>query len=283
MNTRKILNTSLFLFASFVLPLQIVHSSEMKFEAGPMGSGRFLTPCNIDGRHFDCFVDTGSDFSLVNDDEVFRKYPSSGELRYAGAGGVFKETDKIRINKFVVDGKTIRNVELGRFSPEEHWSTRLGMNILKNYRVQMNFKKKKIRIGVRESCGKDLVSFTLRDKGIPAMPIEIGGEKVTAMFDTGAALTVVDANLISKKPDLFAFLGDVNGGDSTNHKVDMKAYQAKELVIGNTSFKDLLVLSMDFTQMKKYFGNDVHAIIGFNLFVQRNWYFDFPEGHFRLY
>jgi len=57
----------------------------------------------------------------------------------------------------------------------------------------------------------------------------------------------------------------------------MKLFKAKELTIGTHNFYDIHVIAFDFSPIRPYFNKNVDYIIGYNIIIQANWFFDFDN------
>ena len=95
------------------------------------------------------------------------------------------------------------------------------------------------------------------------VPVEIGGQKVNFVFDTGANVSTITAST-AKKMGLTMIETDISVGTSTDKRVTSKLGVARLMKIGNITLKNVVFLVMPdealYFPQAKY---QIHGIVGF--------------------
>lgn len=93
-------------------------------------------------------------------------------------------------------------------------------------------------------------------------------------FDLYPSVGPATGARIKGNPSNFIFIKNSTGGDTTGASVVLPIYRAKLLKVGPLEFRDLKVLAMDLSGMRKAIGDDIRVAIGYNVISQHDWYFD---------
>lgn len=255
--------------SAYSAPLQVV--------SGEFDSGRIYVTCEFDNISKNCFVDTGSTISAVAD-ERFAAYPVTGRLQYKSASGIPKAVDEISIERLRIGLAEHRQVKVARFDPIDGLESVLGINLLVGEPFAFQFRPSPILLPNAPAPSELLNSLTVHEKNIVSIPIQIGADRMNALWDTGAGLSSVDVEYVQTHPHEFDFIQDIdNGFDGTGKPVAMKLYSIKEIKIGPRLFKNEKVLAIDFSIVRDHISKDIALILGFNLITKMNWFFDLAK------
>lgn len=103
----------------------------------------------------------------------------------------------------------------------------------------------------------------------------ISGHEINGIWDTGAGLTTIDSEFANKHPDIFTFVKEIDGGDTTGSQIKMKLYTVKKLMIGTLVLENVQFLAYDFSPIRAKLNDPtINMAIGFNILIHHDWYFD---------
>lgn len=271
----KLIST-LFLNCFFIsicsaLPLQV--------HQGPLDSGQLFVDCEFDSIKDLCQVDTGANFTSIANKPEYDNYKSIGKFRFKSASGIPKEVNKVTINEIAFGDLKLSSVNVARLGNDPQFNSVAGLDLLLTTPFSFNFSSSpELNFELSSKLSLKGKLITSGKDGL-TMPISIASNPIVAFFDTGAGLSCVDTEYISKYPELFSFVMDIpNGVDATGNTVFMKLYKIKHITIGTHEFYEENVLAFNFEPIREKMSKDVSFIIGFNLITKANWYFDIKNA-----
>ena len=102
-----------------------------------------------------------------------------------------------------------------------------------------------------EEIGADYDNQTLilDDRFHPYVEVYCGEHKASAVWDTGAGITVVDIAFIADHPDLFQEAGASTGTDATGLQVETPMFMMAASMIGMTAFPACKVAGVDLSRL----------------------------------
>jgi hypothetical protein len=246
-----------------------------------VNAGVIFMDCSFDGKQTPCELDTGSgrNITVLNND-FFNRYPVIGHAKTGGMSGGLQSVDIIQISDFRVD-----SIPFGSQRIEREARSRcdnglsapvIGWVALASRSLELSFSDKNPHAIIDGRLPRGIFPFKFSmDKDI-LLPAKVSGQETTAMFDTGAGLTVIDENIIANHPENFMFVEEYPASDINCQTAQTKIYKAKSIEIGNRQFSNVYVLAMDFRFIQGILKlPDLHLIIGTNMITQADWSFDF--------
>jgi predicted aspartyl protease len=261
----------LFAFALFVNGT--ARAAALQIAPGAYTSGKVYVTCLFDGVKEKCLLDTGSAMTLLADSKRFGNYTNLGVFRFKSASGIPQETETIQIGSIQIDDVAFTSVKIGRATFQNAENT-LGMDLIARQPFVLNFKSKPtLQLGAPRPH-LPLTTLNVFSQGLPSIPISLNGSEVHALWDTGAALTVIDQDFIARRREDFKPTRNyMNGVDGAGHNLLLQMFRAKKITIGDATFEDVRVVAADLSVLREA-NPDIHAVVGFNLIRKANWFFD---------
>jgi len=233
----------------------------------------------IGGKNYRFILDTGSARTCVQFDDYTATFDS---IQKSDSSGVFAESSDDLI--------TVPYIELGpifkkKFSlvrlPENSPNTRnlIGMDLLQDYCFHFLFDENRVLVKKLEEIE---IKNTLQDlfvgkKFHPYVNIHFGKTQATAVWDTGAGITIVDMNFIKKHSSYFKEVGQSIGTDSTGAKMKTPMFIMGKTIIANNEFPPHKVAGVDLSHLNSTTEVPMDLILGYNSLSKANWLFDFPN------
>lgn len=203
-------NPAALLIAAF-LPFVATAGTSGTFEVGRRG--HVLVPVSVDGREARPFVLDTAASQTVMDERLFATQgeagtPAGDDSGHArGAHGTHAARG-IRVDSVVLwqaeqrdqFAALMRLEDLTR-GQEPDFSGVLGLPFLSRYRLDLDYPNRRITLDEIDGhpapcdiCVPDsAVTITPLMGGLPSVPVVVNGRAMTALFDTGAASTIINA------------------------------------------------------------------------------------------
>ena len=102
-------------------------------------------------------------------------------------------------------------------------------------------------------------------------------DRASVLWDTGAAITVVDSTYRRHHADEFIADGNSEGRDVTGSAADMPLYRWRRVTIGGVALEDIRVAELDLSLPARELGRSVDAVCGYTLLRHATWVIDFPH------
>lgn len=267
-----------FLFATVAMAETVIPFDSV---AGMYGSGAITVPCNVNGQDFKkCKLDTGAIFSsvkkdlLLNPGEVINQVPV---MSFSG--------QVVTCDTTVTDALKIQGLGFGKslllLCPQLESSGAdviIGLDILTHKPLILDYKKNQFILDAAKPT--EVMNFTEDESGHILLPVTLHKQKpveITAMFDSGAAITVVDVALVKAHPEIFTIIQDNSVTDTHGNVIPTLLVIASNLRVGQASFVAEFMMAVDLSATQKASGQKVTMILGHNITIGANWYFSFVD------
>lgn len=114
------------------------------------------------------------------------------------------------------------------------------------------------------------------------MAVSCGSATAHAVWDSGASLTVADVAFIRQHPALFSEAGHSTGTDASGSQVETTMFIMAETIIGGARFPPHRVAAVDLSHVNAVIDIPMDLILGYNLYAQAAWLFDFPNHRWAI-
>lgn len=251
------------------LPLIVVPD-----EDDPDGASLYVEG-RLGSRPYRFLLDTGAGRTFLVYDEH-----SAGFERVDGGGssGVFAKSthDVIRVPRLEIGEMVRENVMISRGSPDEGRTVSLiGMDVLKDASYHFLFDQNRVLVDAEYSISTEPLWV---DKVYhPYVDVGLGAHQASAVWDTGASMTVVDLRLVEAHPTYFEAVGHSVGTDSTGQQMETPMYLIRGAVIGGRQFAPHRAAGVDLSHVNTGLERPMDFILGYTTLSQANWLFDFPR------
>lgn len=235
--------------------------------------GQIFLDVDFDGQIHRSVLDTGAQSTKVMKDSFFASYKSIDTKHLMGLSGKAAEVATIQIEHVKIGTHDLGSLDVACVPAAMKIPTTVGVDLFQGQQFTFNFPKATLRFDTPVVMGTPLHIW--KDRHL-LIPVSFGTESFEMIWDTGAGLTTIDQELIKKHPDNFNFLKTLNVGDIVQENAfQLKLYLAKELKVGNNTFKEVKVLAADFRPLWEKLGTkSIHGALGYNMLTQHSWSFD---------
>jgi hypothetical protein len=267
---------------------QLAWSMEIpfSFKPGLFGGGWMEAPCTIGGRQTICKIDSGANMSSVRLSPETADFEKTGQVTYTSASGHAIKCDLVIMPAISVGSESRTQFESVR-CPVVDVRTELnivGLDFFAGKKVTLDMKANKIHLAAEAPKNSNAMPFTTSSVGHVLIPVRAGHKfqpqkETVAMFDTGAAITVISSEFVQNNPQYFTLIKEIDQGRDTHGNVlEARLMIMSGLAAGDRIFAGEYVMAIDFTSIKKLMGQDVDLILGQNIIKNAKWYLDLQEG-----
>lgn len=236
----------------------------------------------IEGDEFEFLLDTGAGTSSIRNSEFTLNYPV---LKTKKSTGIFSDTQEsiIRIPSVRIGPIRKENVEFTRVDNEAGKPNLIGMNILKDYALLFDFQYNTVDVNPEDakyirSCNE----LFCDDKAHPYINASLNQSVLSAVWDTGASITVVDSGFIAQNPNSFQLFGDFKGTDANGNSSMTPIYNMTGISIDGFAFPQHHVAAVDLKSVNTTIEKKMDMIIGYSSFRYADWWFDFPAKKWKI-
>ncbi|MCA9277692.1 MAG: retroviral-like aspartic protease family protein [Phycisphaeraceae bacterium] len=217
--------------------------------------------------------DTGCARTTLKHDDFSLQFPSTGEEE---SGGVFGRAryDIINVGSLIVGPIQQNRAVVSRAKQGELDRNLLGMDMLRDYCLRFAFDESRVELlDTALSASHPLMNTT---NDIPCIDVQAKDTRVGAIWDTGASITLVDADFVKDHPNMFKLIGSDIGTDSSGRQSETPMYLMKPVTIGGHQFDAHKVVSLSLTKLRDAASIPVVFILGYSTLRQARWVLDFP-------
>lgn len=233
---------------------------------------------HVDGRRYRFLLDTGAARSSLVSDEYTSRLDTGGVDE---SSGLFAPApaDLITVSKFKLGPILRREFTLTRAAPGAGGHANvIGMDLLSEHSCHFKFSEGRLLVDpdsmpVDSGEQQDLVLDTRLH---PYVEVAVGGAAASAVFDTGASLTVVGADLVRRLEGRFRPAGSSTGTDAAGVSRLTPMFVMHDLHIGGEPFPPQRVAQVDLAQLNADLEIPMDLILGNNTLSQADWWMDFP-------
>ena len=196
-----------------------------------------------------------------------------------GATGTVTGHDIVIVPCVSLGPVVARDVRAGRIPTDDSLHpSYVGMNVLGHHRCHFKFTSAVLEIDEPTPPDVSPAPFAVLPAGQPVIDVRIGGEEATALWDTGASLTVVDEAFAAANPQLFEVAGPADVIDSAGVPFSTATATMSDCTIGDVHFAPTVCAIHDMSPVNDTLDTRMDLAVGTPLMVQADWLFDFPAG-----
>lgn len=246
------------------------------------GAAELYVDVLVDGRPLRMLLDTGASSSRIPADDFTRAFARADDDGSPGRGALGEAPDavaRVVAPSLEVGGVRVESlaVELAEPKPD-YLAAILGLNVLRCHRVDLIMSDAKMTLDA-EAPVEAKHPLVQSSGGHPHVDVEFAhGGAARAIWDTGAAATVVDHAFVLAHPHLFTSHGTSHGIDSVGNSLDVPMVTMAACVIGGRNFHASLAAVADIAGIQRSGDPDFAMIVGYPLICQADWAMDLARG-----
>lgn len=241
-----------------------------------------LVDGSVGGRRYRFLLDTGAAKSAILSDDYTTTFAAIGQHTSSGvfAGG----SEDVVIAPTIEVGPIVQRdfpvTRLAQNIPQRR--NLIGMDLLKDYRCHFLFDEHRVEIDGDDLPGVTFYDLALDSRFHPYVPVRFGAVTASAVWDTGAGITVVDMGLVARHPAFFQPAGQSQGMDATGATVATPMFTMLGAKVGDLELPPLRVAGVDLSGVNATIETPMDLILGYNMLCRANWLMDFPRRRWAM-
>ncbi len=241
---------------------------------------RLFAPIRIGALTGYAHLDTGARHSSVRQSYAgpFEKV-GTREMRVAfGAATV----SRVRIDELAFLGQFFRDIEVDAL-PDQFGGfdalpfkvlAALGSDMLLRYPLRLDFLTGTIAFADAERLAPRVAVKADYSFGAPLFQMALGEQPLTAAFDIGAAMSVLNATALSRLQDRVTAAEPLEAEDPTGAKMMLPTYVGNSLKIGEYPLGECRFLVIDMRALEQVAGLRADFVLGVSAMQGRTWALD---------
>lgn len=228
---------------------------------------------SFDGQLASCIIDTGARFTLAKE-ELLANNRKVGEEKGGGISGVQRITDlveaRIQIGDWARNPGVIGRTKAGTIPA----ACLLGNDFFLNRAFSIDFASHRFEdIPTIEGSRWPLKTYPSGPGGHFGFELEVAGQKIDSLFDTGATSTVFDTEFVAAHRESFEFVQEIPVQEGSNQTVKAGIYRVRSLRFADVELSDVKVYVLSLKVLQDKIPN-IQAVLGLEQMMDRKWFFD---------
>lgn len=235
----------------------------------------------FNGKPYRFLLDTGAARSSLVLNAETAALPAVGTHM---SSGVFASSndDLVRVEQLDIGGIVQRDVTVTRASAAPGTRDLIGMDILRQFCCHFQFDRDRLVIDADCQNEHEFQPLFMDSHFHSYIDVSFEDGQGSAVWDTGASLTVLDFNFIQQHPAYFAPAGHSMGTDATGSQVETPMFLMSSARIGGYVFPPHRVAAVDLSPVNARIEKPMDMILGYMTMRKANWLFDFPRKRWTI-
>ena len=245
----------------------------IEIEPGDPGQALPYVRADVGGRTVRVLLDSGSGRTTVTppDDAILHTREPEGSGVFGGQGERRVWRTSIRLG----------DVDLGTIEVDTHkpgeGRDHIGQDVLSLFRCEYRFAEHTLRLDEHAAPAETFPIFLGDGRHVYLDVAWSSGGAASAIFDTGASVTVADASFVRTHSALFTPAGESQGTDGSGAVLETPmATMNGPRILGQT-FTASTVAVVDLSAVNQTIQCPMDLILGWPLLQQANWLVDHPK------
>lgn len=266
-------------------PCQLVRMATM--DANVDGSDHLYIPAEMAGRKINLMIDTGGAWSLIKAelaDELKLERHFNQASNFVDASGKsmrqYVRVPGLKLGDLAFKGPTDFIVMEGYRGGLDRYGGTIGLNIIARFDVELDNEAKRINLFHPKHCPRigaywanEYVELPLINAGgLPETKVDIEGETVRALLDTGATRTFMATDLARRKWNI------TPQSPGVTPRRDLMLPSGKTVKTYDYTFKSLTISGFHFDNVEVVLTEDSNGLtLGMSELKHLHLYFSFKE------
>lgn len=253
---------------------------ELRDDPDEPGAAQLWVTARVAGRGYPLLLDTGGAHSALPRDEftgMLEPADVDDEPARGVLGAAVPGTSPVVVPRMALGSIVARDLVVDLAAPDSTAPPILGLDVLGDHRLELRPTDGILGIDSETPTDSDR-PLVLSRRRHPHVAVSWGAVTVTALFDTGASVTVADAVFVDDHPELFEPLPRSVGMDSVGNQAEMSMTRMAECEIGGRRFVATLAVVVPIRGIQRPGDPAFDLILGVPVIRQANWVIDLRRG-----
>ena len=252
---------------------------ELRDDPDEPGAAEAYVVSTVAGHEYPLMLDTGgarstlpldgltSTFARVDVDE-----PGRGALGPASA-----DTRRVVVPSLALGPLEVRDLVVDLAPEGSNAPTVLGLDVLRGHRLELRLAG--AMLGIDTDAPADAERpLPLSSRSHPHVLVGWGEVEATALFDTGASVTVVDAAFAAEHPELLEPRAPSTGIDAAGNRAETPMARMAACEVGGRRFDASLATVVPIRGIQRAGDPEFDLVLGVPVIRQADWIIDLARG-----
>jgi hypothetical protein len=253
---------------------------ELRDDPDEPGAAEVYVVATVAARHYRLMLDTGGARSTLPLDDLtatFARVDADDEPGRGALGAASADTGRVVVPSIALGPVEVRDLVVDLAPDGSHAPTILGLDVLRGHRLELRLAD--VMLGIDTDGHVDAERpLPLSSRSHPHVVVEWGDVEATALFDTGASVSVVDAAFAAEHPELLEPLPASTGTDAAGNRAEMPMARMAACEVGGRRFDASLAVVVPIRGIQRAGDPDFDLVLGVPVIRQANWIIDLARG-----
>ena len=253
---------------------------ELRDDPDEPGAAGAYVVATVAGREYRLILDTGGARSTLALDDLtatFARVDVDDELGRGALGPASADTGRAVVPSIALGPLEVRDLVVDLAPDGSDAPTILGLDLLRGHRLELRLAG--AMLGIDTDAPVDAERpLPLSSRSHPHVVVGWGDVEATALFDTGASVTVVDAAFAAEHPDLLEPLPPATSIDAAGNRAETPMARMAACEIGGRRFDASLGVIVPIRGIQQAGEPGFDLALGVPVIRQADWIIDLARG-----
>jgi len=253
---------------------------ELRDDPDAPGAAEAYVVATVAGREYPLMLDTGgARTTLALDDltSTFARVDVDDELGRGALGPASADTGRAVVPSIALGPLEVRDLVVDLAPDGSEAPMTLGLDLLRGHRLELRLAD--VLLGIDTDAPADAERpLQLSSRSHPQVVVRWGDLEATALFDTGASVTVVDAAFAAEHPDLLEPLPPATSIDAAGNRAETPMARVAACEIGGRRFDGSLAVIVPIRGIQQAGEPGFDLALGVPVIRQADWIIDLARG-----
>src|SRR5689334_11956272 len=244
------------------------------------GAAEAYVVATVAGRGYRLMLDTGGARSTLPLDDLtstFARADVDDEPGRSALGPASADARRVVVPSLALGSLEVRDLVVDLAPDGSGAPAILGLDVLRGHRLELRLAG--AMLGIDTDAPADAERpLRLSSRSHPHVVVGWGGVEATALFDTGASVTVVDVAFAAAHPELFEPLPPSTGTDAAGNRAEMPMARMAACDVGGRRFDASLATVVPIRGIQSAGDPDFDVVLGVPVIRQADWIVDLARG-----
>ena len=253
---------------------------ELRDDPDEPGAAEAYVVATVAGREYRLMLDTGGARTTLALDDLtatFARVDVDDELGRGALGPASADTGRAVVPSIALGPLEVRDLVVDLAPDGSEAPMTLGLDLLRGHRLELRLAD--LLLGIDTDAPADAERpLPLSSRSHPHVVVDWGDVEATALFDTGASVTVVDAAFAAEHPDLLEPLPPSTSIDAAGNRAETPMARMAGCEIGGRRFDASLAVIVPIRGIQQAGEPGFDLALGVPVIRQADWIIDLARG-----
>jgi len=253
---------------------------ELRDDPDEPGATEAYVVATVAGREYRLMLDTGGARSTLPLDDLtstFARVDVDDEPGRGALGPASPDTRRVVVPSIALGPLEVRDLVVDLAPDGSDAPTTLGLDVLRGHRLELRLADAMLGIDTGAPIDAER-PLQLSSRSHPHVVVGWGDVEATALFDTGASVTVVDAVFAAEHPEQLEPLPPSTGIDAAGNRAETPMARMAACEVGGRRFDASLAVVVPIRGIQRAGDPEFDVVLGVPVIRQAAWIIDLARS-----